>query len=332
MTAGFGQLLGRLGAPGDGGFHVLQVPGLPGYYAGRDREGGATLLVRAAGTSRTVPLVLAGLAASFDVPCRIQEPGGAERVERLTSVTCRSSDPAIEAYFAGVVEIMISMLGPLPAAQAVSDALSQLADLFQKLRSPSRRPVTGLVGELLIISAARDPIAAVDAWRTDPDERYDFAAGSLRLEAKASATRTRLHSLSLEQANPAPGSVGYLASVLVEQMAGGTSLSELIDTISGRLATPRVTMRLQSIIAETLGQDLAGAMSWRFDLALAASSLQFYDLKEIPALRDRPPPGVTGVRFTSDLAASQPLGAADYERLEPLARLLLPALGTTRRS
>lgn len=332
MTERFSQLLGRLAAPAGGGFNVLQLPGLAGYYAGRDCEGGATLLIRATGASRTVPLVLAGLAASFDVPCRIQEPGGAERVERLTSVTCRSREPAIEAYFAGVVEIMIPMLGPLPSADAVSDALSDLADLFQKLRSTPRRSVTGLVGELMVIRAARDPIGAVWAWRADPDERFDFAAGSLRLEAKASGTRARLHSLSLEQANPAPGSVGYLASVLVEQMAGGTSLSNLIDAIAASLAIPRATMRLQTIVADTLGQDLASAMSRRFDLALAASSLQFYDLREIPALRERPPPGVTGVRFTSDLAACQPLGPADYEQLEPSARLLLPALGATRRA
>ncbi|CAM2783385.1 hypothetical protein JHFBIEKO_2209 [Methylobacterium mesophilicum] len=326
MTERFSQLLGRLAAPAGGGFHVLQLPDPAGYYAGRDCEGGATLLIRATGAGRTVPLVLAGLAASFDVPCRIQEPGGAERVERLTSVTCRSSEPAIEAYFAGVVEIMIPMLGPLPSADAVSDALSHLADLFQKLRSPPRRSVIGLVGELMVIRAARDPVGAVWAWRADPDERFDFAAGSLRLEAKASGMRARLHSLSLEQANPAPGSVGYLASVLVEQMAGGTSLSDLIDAISARLTMPRATMRLQTIVADTLGQDLAVAMNWSFDLTLASTSLLYYDMREVPALRGNPPPGVSGVRFTSDLTATQPLAAIDYETLEPNARIMLPAL------
>jgi Putative PD-(D/E)XK family member, (DUF4420) len=140
--------------------------------------------------------------------------------------------------------------------------------------------------------------AAVAAWRRDPDERYDFAVGNLRVEAKTSSRTARIHFLSAEQADPPPGVVGLLASSFVEQAGGGSSLEQFLNLIETKRSGHAGVMRLRSIVADTLGRDLPAALSWSFDLESALSSMALFDLRAIPAIRGPFPPGVSGVRFT----------------------------------
>ena len=84
-------------------------------------------------------------------------------------------------------------------------------------------------------------------------------------------------------------------------------------------------IRLHDIVADTLGTSLREALAIRFDLRLAESTLQFYDLREIPAIRDAPPAGVTDIHFRSDLSGV-PIAAVDrlIER-DPAISHFLPA-------
>jgi hypothetical protein len=222
------------------------------------------------------------------------------------------------------MELVISILGDTPTLAAVSEAVNELVALFQRLRTPPRRPITGVVGELLVIRAAREPSAAIAAWRTDPDERFDFASGNLRLEVKATSGSTRLHGLSFDQASPPSGTWGLLASVMVTSSAGGTSLGELIGQIEGGLADLAAALRLRTIVADTLGQDLPSALGWCFDLHNGLGSLLFFDLTTIPAIRGVLPAGVSNVRFTTDLSDCVPFGRAQMSAVEPPAVGLLP--------
>ena len=250
----------------DGSFSVAEIEGHLGYLIGRNSRGEAALLIKTIGASRTVPVKLAGIEAIFSIPCVVTEAGRPERTEQLTAITCLSRDQAVEAYFASVVEMLIDLLGPAPETTAVSGAVEHLILFFQKLRMPPRRSLVGLVGELLVISAARDPRLAVDAWRRDPDERYDFACGNLRLEAKATSTRNRIHEVSFEQATPPAGTVGLLVSMFVEQAGGGTTLKDLLLSIESRLKSYEAILRLRAIVADTLGHDLIISQGWSFDL------------------------------------------------------------------
>jgi hypothetical protein len=256
--------------------------------------------------------------------CRVVEPGMAARTETLTAVLCLSQDPGIEEYFARIVDLLVGVLGPSPDTAAVATAINELVELFQKLRHPPRKPIVGLVGELLVIDCASDPSVAIAAWRTDPNERYDFAMDNLRVEAKASSTRTRIHFLSAEQADPSPGIVGLLASLFVEQSGGGVSLERLLVSIEAKLSSHSQVVRLRSIVADTLGRDLPAALNWSFDLALARSTLAWFDLRLIPAIRGPLPPGVSGVHFTTDLAGCKPISASVLASVTPTARQALP--------
>jgi len=89
----------------------------------------------------------------------------------------------------------------------------------------------------------------------------------------------------------------------VEHAAGGTPLRELIAEIERLSASSsELVMKLHTIVAATLGVTAKEALSMRFDQRLAASSLRFYDLRSIPAIRGEPPIGVSEIHFRSDLS------------------------------
>lgn len=309
----------------EGAFRVRRVPGQPAYYVGRDPTGAAAFLVSASGSGRSVPLRLAGIEARFALPCTVAEPSQEQRTEMLTAILCTLRDPGTEAYFASIADLLMGVLGGAPTIAEVASAVGHLVELFQRLRVPPRRSLIGIVGELVVIHAAQDVAAAVGAWRSDPDERYDFATGALRVDAKASATRRRTHSFSMEQANPPEGTIGILASMFVEQLGGGTSVAEMLEGIEAYLPTHAAMMRLRTIVADTLGMDLLAALGWRFDMRLARSSLALFDLRGIPAIRGALPDGVSSVRFTSDIDACDPLAKPEISRMAAAARAILPA-------
>lgn len=198
--------------------------------------------------------------------------------------------------------------------RAVAETVRKLVDLFQKLRSPARRSLLGLVGELNVLEAAKDIAAAVRSWRSDAEERFDFGTGKLRLDVKASSNRQRVHEISFEQANPPDGTTGIIASIWIEAMAGGTSVSELLNSIERRIEDKAAEiMRLRATVANTLGDALPQAMAWSFDKKLADSSLRYFDAATIPAIRPPLPPSVSSARFVSDLSGCMPM---DIEKLK----------------
>ena len=95
-----------------------------------------------------------------------------------------------------------------------------------------------------------------------------------------------------------------MASLFVERAAGGISLRELMREIEALAnANAELVMKLHEIVSATLGNALQEALGIRFDQRIAVSSLRFYDLRSIPAIRSDPPAGVSDVHFRSDLSA-----------------------------
>jgi hypothetical protein len=186
--------------------------------------------------------------------------------------------------------------------------------------------VSGLVGELCCILFAPDTASAVRAWRQGIAEPFDFAVGCLRLDAKASATRSRVHSLSFDQTNPPRDTIALFASLVVEQAGGGTSFAELLARIEERLAgDTSLHSHLRLTVAKTLGDSLAGALDWRFDLATARATLRLYKAIDVPAIRPPLPAGVQAVRFNSSFEMSSPVPRAEaIVGLSPIESAIVP--------
>lgn len=327
MTGRLLALLREIISPSaEGVFNVRRLSDGSAYYAGRDSRDFAAVLVGSSDAGRTVPLRLSGLEATFSTSYQIVEAGKPPEMQRLTAIICTSHESDVVAYFANIMESLLPLLGPNPSTEKIAETVRQLVDIFQKLRAPARRSMIGLVGELCAIDAASDAAVAVRSWRSDPNERFDFVAGTVRLDVKASSNRQRVHEISFEQANPPGETAGFIVSIWIEPAGGGMSLSELLDQIENRIAgQPNEVLLLRSIVASTLGDTLPQAMAWRFDKRLAESSMRYFDVATVPAIRPPLPPNVSSARFASDLSGCDPLNVGDFVgRLASAERGLLP--------
>ena len=156
--------------------------------------------------------------------------------------------------FSTLPDLMLRILGPHPTLALMVSATEHLARMFQVLSQAPRKPLTGLIGELLFILLSAAPHETTMAWRSAIDDTYDFAADDLRVEVKAAQGRARQHYLSYDQCHPPRGTIGVLASIFVELSGGGLSVAELIREIEGRIVGwDDALMRLHEVVADTLG-------------------------------------------------------------------------------
>ena len=162
------------------------------------------------------------------------------------------------------------MIGDKPARREVASAVHRLVDIFQKTQKPPVRTVTGLFGELFLISRSTNPVKALTAWRVENTARFDFVDGDVRLDMKTTSGRVRAHIFSYEQCNPPAGTVAVVGSMFVERASGGITLRSLIDDISAKVASYNdLVFKLHEGTAATLGMSLNEAMAMAFDEKLA---------------------------------------------------------------
>jgi hypothetical protein len=287
-------------------YAAMPVPGCESYFVGKDPQGYACLLVAASDHPRNMqaPIRLENLDVQFDLRCHLRRDNEVEGEGVFTVIRCRSIDHEFIRYFLSVCLTIIRVVGDAPRRGELASAIHRLAAIFQKLQSPAVRSVYGLFGELYLISRSGSPSTAVRAWRVDDTARFDFAEGNVRLDVKATSGRVRAHTFSYEQCNPPTDTVAVVASLFAERSPSGISIRELIEHIEARVAAHAdLVLKLHEVVTSTLGIGLTEALSIAFDERLAESSLRFYDLCTVPAIRGDLQAGVSDVHFRSDLSA-----------------------------
>jgi hypothetical protein len=287
---------------------------LPHRLARSCRDEVCLLLSAADDAGQRPPAIeLQNLSVLYDVPCRIVEHGGASQIARFTVVSCTSDDTVLREHFLRVALPLVLMLGPRPSHRDIATRVDGLVRLFRTASAPARVPAQALWAELFIIAIADNATEMVRAWRAENQERFDFSAGSHRVEVKAVAGGLRQHHFSMEQLRPSAGIEVLVASVYVERAGGGTSLGELVDVLRERVAQdPEVLLHLESTIADTLGETFAQAQRQRFDWERAVKTLGYFDAAHIPSIEPPLPSGVTQVRFLSDLEWLSAIDPADW--------------------
>jgi hypothetical protein len=94
-----------------------------------------------------------------------------------------------------------------------------------------------------------------------------------------------------------------MVSLFIETSGGGLSLKELIDRIETKLWThSELILKIHATVAETLGDGMPAAFNVRFDEQVAASSLQTYELADVPPIRQGIPAAVSQIRFRFGLS------------------------------
>lgn len=332
MAESLEELFAGLEAPSDDAgdrplYAVTPVPAHPSYFLGRDRESLACFLVAMTDRAGRVhpPIRLESLDVQFELRCYVRKEGEPEREGSFTVIRCRSADHETVRYFLAVCATIMRVIGGQPTRAEVAATVNRLAAIFQKILRPPARSVTGLFGELFILWKSGNPARALAAWRLDDKSRFDFTDGDVRLDVKATVGRTRIHTFSYDQCNPPGATIAIVASLFVEQVSAGISLGAVMKAIEDRVAGHAdLVLKLHETVSATLGSSLAESLSSRFDVRLAAASLQLFHLDEVPAIRAALPSGVSDVHFKSDLSTLAPVSVQKLIDRDPVFWDLLP--------
>ncbi len=327
------ELFSSLPLPEHNAGDLLLLSGTPfpdshNYWIAKDSDGSPVVLLtltEPATRRHAPPIVLEHLTVQHDVNCCVHNPGGGVDDARFTVIRCVSGDTALNNYFLRISTQLIATFGRDPRAADVSLGISRLVALFRALSGPARTLLHGIWAELFLIARASSPTTLLQCWHVDPTDTYDFNAGDQRVEVKSSQTTIRSHHFSLEQLSAPPKARVVVASVFVQSSGGGVSIPDLVDAIRVfAVRAPQLQLRVEEIVASSLGESYRSSSQCRFDLEVATRSLKFYDAESIPSVNPLVPPQVSRVQFVSDLAGCCELSRMEVQSAGGLLAAIVP--------
>ena len=324
------RLSARLGVPSASQERVYETARIAHnsrYRVGRDSQGNPAILIETTGTVGAVGLSdFEGrhLRVGHGLNCSISEADVEIGREQFSVVTCVDSDELLQDRFFDAAETLLRSLGETPTIKELRRLVNGLIELFRLASQPARGTVQGLWAELWVVAQARKPEALLDAWHAEPTDAYDFNSGQNRLEVKSSSQRTRRHAFSHRQLQPPAGTQVVIASVFVESSGGGSTVAMLVERIRRRVANPQALRRLDHVVASTLGADWRASIEAPFDSELASESLRFYSVEAVPSLHSDTPPGISDIRYVSDLSEAQALTGEEMLGSGELFAAILP--------
>jgi hypothetical protein len=217
----------------------------------------------------------------------------------------RSTEAPLLNAFLRLSEALTPHLASSPTPEEVSRAVMRFADLLQRLKKPAANTIQGLWAELFVLTSAKNPKDWVKAWHSDPSGLHDFDFGQVRVEVKSSSRRERDHNFSHDQLCSSPGVEIWVASLFVDRTNGGQSVFDLVGELANSLDADSL-LTVDDIVLRTLGDSYSKAESFRFDRILAADSLRFFRVCDVPKLTNIPS-NIYDISYTSRLDASRGL-------------------------
>lgn len=302
-------------------------PVITNYFIGKDSSEHVCFLIRSDGNNanKSPPIQLMNLDVQFELKCLIRDDAANITEGRFTVLRCRSHEEETIRYFLSICNILMRRLGNTPSRNELASAIRRIASIFQHFLNPPVRSLNGLFGELLLIYLSSNTHYAVEAWHVDNQARFDFSFNNIRLEVKTSAKRTRIHNFTFEQCNAPKTIHAIVASIMVERIPNGLSIGDMIESIEKRISSDsNLALKFHEVIVSTLGSSLTESYDKCFDFQLAESSIEFYDLHEIPAIRGKLQLGVSQVSFASDLAGQTKLSRSTLIKHDTVFGELLP--------
>ena len=303
------RLFCHLGAPASSEgreYETTRIASGSRYRVGQDRGSNPVVLIETTGlvgTARLSDFTGRHLHIRHAVRCIVCEEGVEVGHGQFSVVTCVDADESLRDRFFDVMESILRSLGEAPEVMALHRVVAGLVELFRLIARPPSGTIQGLWAELWSIAYSREPAILANAWHAEPTDIYDFNSGPERIEIKSTRARVRRHHFSHRQLTPPVGGQAIVASLFVESSGSGPTISSLLEKIRDRVNDPRALMRVEHVVAGTLGSDWRSGIESSFDSELASASLEFYQVEDVPAIRSGIPSGVSELRYVSDLSA-----------------------------
>ena len=141
--------------------------------------------------------------------------------------------------------------------------------------------ITGLIGELLIISISNNASLAVQFWHSNIDDKFDFSGSNFRLEVKSTSTVMRNHNFTSSQI---PGNVPektFIATIKVVRVEVGTTLSEILASLKLKLNKSELE-KVTEIVQRTIGVPVDLVTEYQIDLDASLSDIKLLKSSDVP--------------------------------------------------
>jgi hypothetical protein len=303
-------------------FAVAPIGDGPDRLVAKDHQGAAAVLARVApGQPKPLHVQLQYISVTPEVRCEVIFPGGVSESGRYTLIRCIGDDE-IQRLFLRLVASLVGEGGAAAGGKGIATIVVQLVELFQRITKPPRSSIQGIWAELFVIAGAQEPERLLRAWHAEPSDVFDFSEGSQYLEVKSSGSRSRLHRVALEQLYPPRGSVGVLASVVVERAGVGTTIEDLVDMAEEFVGYGEdLHVKLAAGVVAAIGSDWPLASRMGFDFEQATSMFALFNCSDVPRIAtESVPQNVSRVRFDTRLDDVTALRADEIAHLGGIAQ------------
>jgi len=273
------------------------VEAISGIWVGRNWFGAPVVLIEAETEGAALNLELGQVHFRSFVTAR-QVDGSSVNDRRGALLVCQTADEDSLWFFWRVCGLIVGSLPPRYSSADIRSVVWGLVDLLQSVGKPRNTSHVGLFGELIFILGCSNVIQAVEAWHPNDDDIWDFEFPTVRLDVKTTMSKSRLHSVSYEQANALPTVAvrSVFCSLRLRRVAGGVRLGDLVDLVIAGVSEndELVTKVLLNTNVVRTQQDVA------VDLQESLASACLVDVLEVPGIRGDVPVGVDLLRFRSD--------------------------------
>lgn len=189
-----------------------------------------------------------------------------------------------EATIDAAAAIFFGLLDLQEKIGETGKAIWQLKNLFEnRLKFElSDSTITGLVGELLVISVSENPSLAVKFWHSNIDDKFDFSGSNFRLEVKSTSTGARNHHFSSHQI---PGNVPektFVASVQIVRVEEGETLCEILSDLHLRLDANEFA-KVTNIVHRTIGVPVELVSEYQIDLKATHLGMRLLKSSDVPS-------------------------------------------------
>lgn len=300
--------------PGGHQFLAAEIPGHAGSFLAADRIGRPSLFVSTQERAARPALRTANLVLAPGQSFRLTLADASFRDGSFDRLSCESTASGDHDAFLLLVDMFTEQVPPPAPRDALVLFFRSLVRLFATEQARDVAAAReGLWGELFLMRTVRGFRFWIPSWHSEVTRKFDFSAGSLRVEVKSAIGPLRVHHFGHRQLYAQPSEDILIASFLLREEDAGLSLRELVDECREAVRGTSDALKLERAV-RSAGMEDPAEVGPRYDASEAQRSLAWYRAEDAPHFRMAEPPGVTETRYRVDLSVAPRLEQEELDQ------------------
>ena len=236
-----------------------------------------------------------------------------EKNKNYSVLKCSIDNQKLKELFLKLLENIILEIPDKISQKDITDLTRDIFDLFEKISKPSRETLIGLWGELFVINSSKNADVLIQAWHPETTDKFDFFNQNQALEIKTTTSNDRIHNFSYEQLYVGNEKL-LICSIMLRQNRDGKSLDDLRNEILGRIKNKNLKDQFELVYYKTIGEISEEDINeYKFDYSYAEENIRYFDLINVPRLKEKPMAGVKKIKFQSDLTGIKSVNQFDED-------------------